>query len=268
MNILKCLILLVSVIFTQQSLQAKKPQKKVDSQVLHVDGEFEDAGDEELKFLRDELKNVKNLRRGYKQKAKVYGKLTEESEQLKENFESYIGNRVEYEGAIGDYNKTMECLKSGDATKCQPEKKAKAKAQEKTVPVSSERGQMQQRPLQQTNYIFEDNVSSKMSAPARIRAAGGKVDFVRDIDQRIAQRGQELLGCYKSGGYSQQGVLKVQLKIAPNGNLNHLGFEDTTQINDPRVVNCLARVLYTIQYPNTPSRRVTTVRKPFVFNLM
>ena len=240
------------------------PKKKVNSATLHIEGEFKEQ-DQELKFLKDELSNVKGLKRGYKKKAKVYNKLTEESEQLKENFESYIGHRVEYEKAIDGYNKTIECLKGGDAMKCRPdllkEEKAK-KAQRKRRPQ-----RRQAPPISYADYEdFSDNVGLSMSAPVRKRPAA--TGFIREVDLRISQRGQELLSCYRKGRYSQQGVLKVQLKIAPNGNLHHLGFEDTTQINDPRVVTCLSQVLYSINYPETPGQKVTTVRKPFVFNWM
>lgn len=253
--------MILSVLLLSNLANAEQPKKKVDSATLHVDGEFKE-GDQELKFLKDELKNVKGLKRGYQKKAKVYNKLTEESEQLKDNFESYIGHRVEYESAIGDYNKTIECLKNGDALKCRPDllkEKKKKKAQRR-------------RPAPQPVYDsyqddmeFEDTISQSYAAPKRTNYPSS---FVKEIDQRIAQRGSELLRCYRLGKYSQQGVLNVQLKIAPNGNLSHLGLEDTTEINNPKVITCLSRVLYSISYPMPPSKVVTTVRKPFVFNIM
>lgn len=237
-------------------------KKKVNSATLHIDGEFKE-GDQELKFLQDELKNVRGLRRGYNKKAKVYGKLTEESEQLKENFETYIGHRVEYEKAIDGYNKTIECLKSGDALKCRPDKAGKSKNQK------SKRASKRRTAPAQASYgdlMLEDELAVQMSAP--IRHPQKSQEFVSEIDNRISSKTGELLSCYRMGRYSQQGVLKVQLKIAPSGNLSHLGFEDTSQINNPRMVNCVARVLYSLQYPRTPHGKVTTVRKPFVFNLM
>lgn len=249
------------------SAEAKPDKKnKVNSATLHIDGEFKE-GDQELKFLKDELKNVRGLKRGYKKKAKVYGKLTEESEQLKENFETYIGHRVEYEEAIDGYNKTIECLKSGDALKCRPDKKGKSKQQRA-------KKQVKRRPAPtQASYddlMFEDNLAMQMSAPHRGNGESShkSQEFIREIDTRISTKTGELLSCYRMGRYSQQGVLKVQMKIAPSGNLSHLGFEDTSQINNPRMVNCVARVLYSLQYPRTPHGKVTTVRKPFVFNLM
>lgn len=238
---------------------ATNPKKKVDSKTIQIDGEFKED-DQELKFLKDELGNVKGLKRGYQKKAKVYNKLTHESEQLKENFEAYIGHRVEYESAIADYNKTIECLKNGDALKCRPDlvgekKKQKPVAQKRKAPA----------PVYEEPVYFEDELPQTYSAPKRATVPTG---FISEIDQRIAQRGDDLLRCYRQGKYSQQGVLKVQLQIAENGNLSHLGLEDTTQINNPKVITCLSRVLYSIQYPAPPSRKVTTVRKPFVFNLM
>lgn len=248
-------------VFVAPKALATQPKKKVDSKTIQIDGDFKEE-DQELKFLKDELSNVKGLKRGYKSKAKVYNKLTQESEQLKENFENYIGNRVEYESAISDYNKTIECLKNGDALKCRPDllkqEKPKAKVQKKQQPQAV-----------YTNYdddlMMEDTLSQSMAAPRR---AAVPTAFISEIDNRIAQRGDELLRCYRLGKYSQQGVLQVQLQISENGNLSHLGLEDTTQINNPKVISCLSRVLYSINYPAPPSRKVTTVRKPFVFNLM
>jgi len=246
-------------LFSFPKALASTPKKKINSETLHVDGSFKES-DEELKFLKGELNNVKGLKRGYKKKAKVYNKLTQESEQLKENFENYIGNRVEYESAISDYNKTIECLKNGDATKCRPD----LAKQQKRAPKKQVKRQRQQAPVYYEEDLLQDDVSVNYAAPKR----GNTNPFITEIDNRIASRGSELLGCYKIGKYSQQGVLKVQLQIAPNGNLSHLGLEDTTQINNPKVISCLSRVLYSINYPMPPSRKVTTVRKPFVFNLM
>ena len=253
-------LLLLGVFAT--NIQAAKPKKKVNSATLHVDGEFNKNEDQELKFLQDELKNVKGLKRGYKRKAKVYQKLTDESEQLKENFESYVGNRVEYEHAIGDYNTTIECLKSGDATKCRPDLAKKKRGKEKATPVK--RVPQVRRSAPETF----DTVGTTMAAVKRPVSNSRARDFLREVDSRISSRDRELLSCYRKGGYSQQGVLKVQLKISGNGNLGHLGFEDTSQINDRRVVTCLSQVLYSISYPSTPSGKMTTVRKPFVFHLM
>lgn len=260
------IFVILAILGIQSSLQAKEKKaaskNKVNSPTLHIDGEFKEE-DQELKFLKDELSNVKGLKRGYKRKAKVYNKLTEESEQLKENFETYIGHRVEYEKAIDGYNKTIECLKGGDAMKCRPD----LLKNEKPKKVKRAQSRRQAPPVSYTSYDdLTDDVSLSMSAPMRSRPQAK--GFIREIDLRISQRGQELLRCYRNGRYSQQGVLKVQLKIAPNGNLQHLGFEDTSQINDPRVVTCLSQVLYSINYPETPSQKVTTVRKPFVFNWM
>jgi hypothetical protein len=58
----RCLILLLIFSLSSGSLFAGKPQNKVDSPTLHVDGEFSEK-DQELKFLKDELKNVKGLKR-------------------------------------------------------------------------------------------------------------------------------------------------------------------------------------------------------------
>lgn len=255
------LFILGTCLLSPNSWSKEKKKKQVNSATLHIDGEFKE-GDQELKFLKDELRNVKGLKRGYKNKAKVYGQLTEESEQLKENFETYIGHRVEYEKAIDGYNKTIECLKNGDALKCRPDK-LKNNTKNNTKKVAKQRAVPQ---VSSSDYLYEDSLDLKMSATER--KPKRSQNFVNEVDLRISHKSQELLSCYKMGRYSQQGVLKVQMKIAPSGNLSHLGFEDTSEVNDPRMINCLARVLYSVRYPETPGGRVTTVRKPFVFNLM
>jgi len=249
------LILCISFTLSSNCFAEKKPKtRKVNSATLNVDGEFAN-NDEELTFLKNELKNVKGLKSGYKKKSKVFAKLTNESEELKEHFENYIENRVDYEKAIGDYNKTIECLKNGDALKCRPDLAKNSSRRRRAQRV------VRQRPAQ-------DYVGTSMAAPRRNESKNTVKNFVRDVDLLVAQKDGELLSCYRAGRYSQQGVLKVQLKISPNGNLGHLGFEDTTQVNDPRVIRCVSKVLYSINYPATPDGRTKTIRKPFIFNLM
>jgi len=256
------MLLCISFTFSSMSFAAQKPEaRKVKSATLNVDGEFENQ-DEELNFLQNELRNVRGLKTGYKRKSKVFQKLTNESEELKSHFESYIESRVDYEKAIGDYNKTIECLKSGDAVQCRPDLANKKKEQARPAARQVRR----ERPI--TRQEVQDYVGSSMSANLR-KSSGDEIqNFIRDVDLKVAQRDSELLSCYRAGGYSQEGVLKVQLKISPNGNLGHLGFEDTTQVNDPRVIRCLSKVLYSINYPSTPDGRTKTIRKPFIFNLM
>ena len=253
-----CTLLCISFTFASKSFAAAGQEtKKVNSATLHVDGDFE-TKDEELNFLQSELKNVKGLKTGYKRKSKVFEKLTNESEELKDHFESYIENRVDYEKAIGDYNQTIACLKDGDALKCRPDL---AKAKKRKARVQQRRTARRQKPVQ-------DYVGTSMAVPLRKSSANDINGFIRDVDLRVAQRDHELISCYKEGGFTQEGVLKVQLKISPNGNLGHLGFEDTREVNDPRVIRCLSKVLYSINYPQTPDGRTKTIRKPFIFNLM
>lgn len=253
------LILCISFTLSSNCFAQKRPKtQKVNSATLNVDGEFAN-NDEELSFLQNELKNVKGLKSGYKKKSKVFSKLTTQSEELKENFENYIENRIDYEKAIGDYNKTIACLKNGDPLKCRPDlAKRHRRSQRKS----------QRRVVRQRS---QDSVRTSMAAPRRVARTNSKdslKNFIRDVDLLVAQKDGELLSCYRAGRYSQQGVLKVQLKISSNGNLGHLGFEDITQVNDPRVIRCVSKVLYSINYPATPDGRTKTIRKPFIFNLM
>ena len=266
-------------------------QTEVDGQTLHVDGAF--AGkknavetktastDDELKFLQSELNNVKGLKTGYKKKAKVYLKLSEESEELKDQFEGYLDNRVDYEKAISGYNGLVECLKTGDTKKCtKNDKRSRRRRKNGRGGDNMGNGQQQQQGQRAGNRsadaAYSDSLEIRQAAvkKQRMQRAGtnnnrgsNKIyDFVKEVDYRISLRQSDLVACYKRGGLNEEGVLKVVLKIAPNGVLNHIGFKDTTEINDRKIIRCVSRVLYSIVYPHTPSRKVTAISKPFVFN--
>lgn len=258
-------------------------QSEVDGQTLHVDGSFTvkekvvekkaPGTDDELKFLQSELNNVKGLKSGYKKKAKVYLKLSEESEELKDQFEGYLDNRVDYEKAISGYNTLVECLKTGDAKKCTDNgKKGRRTRRQK-------REQMNRQHDNAKNYkqgsqdAYSDSLEIRQAAVKRnVKVSRGTrsndkiYDFVKEVDYRISLRQSDLVACYKRGGLNEEGVLKVVLKIAPNGVLNHIGFKDTREINDRKIIRCVSRVLYSIVYPRTPNRKVTAISKPFVFN--
>ena len=257
------------------------PQEKVNSKTLHVDGAFankeqavdtETPKDDELNFLRNELNNVKNLKTGYKQKSKVYMKLSQESEELKDEFEGYLDNRVDYEGAISGYNALVECLKSGDAKKCTAKKKTKKSAKNESEELQLEGSpQAKKSAGNGMSSTYSDSLEIRQAAMRRRAPRGGRRgygsnNFVREVDYRVAMRQSDLISCYRKSGLKNEGVLKVVLKIAPNGNLNHLGFKDTTHVNDRGLINCVTRVLYSIVYPQTPNRKIVAVSKPFVFN--
>jgi hypothetical protein len=287
---MKNLIILALLTFCVISMTAEaKYQKEIDGQTLHVDGtytaqttevESKTATDDELKFLQSELNNVKSLKTGYKKKAKVYTKLAQESDELKGEFEGYLDNRVDYEEAISGYNGLVECLKTGDATKCtDSKKKSRRNKQGQGQQVQKNHNnndQVYNKPAYKngSDKAYSDSLEIRQAAVKKSYAApkmkksakNAMYKFVQEVDYRISMRQSDLVACYKRGGLNEEGVLKVVLKIAPNGALNHIGFKDTTEINDRKVIRCVSRVLYSIAYPRTPNRKVTAISKPFVFN--
>ena len=291
---MKKLILAATMTICASSYAHASNQTQVDNQTLHVDGSFTDksqavekksGNDDELKFLQSELNNVKGLKSGYKKKSSVYLKLSEESEELKDQFEGYLDNRVDYEKAISGYNGLVECLKTGDAKKCTKSGKRNRKGQNArngnyNESTSSNTQGAQSGNGQGMNSTYSDSIEIRQAALKKSRASQGsrsgsvKVsrksvstnNFVRDVDYRVAMRQSDLVACYRRSNMSNEGVLKVVLKIAPNGNLNHLGFKDTRHINDKNLIRCVSKVLYSIVYPETPNRRIVAVSKPFVFN--
>lgn len=301
---MKKVILVVATTICASSYAHAYNQSNVDSQTLHVDGSYTDksqavekkAGkDDELKFLQSELNNVKNLKTGYKKKAGVYLKLSEQSEELKDQFEGYLDNRVDYEKAISGYNGLVECLKTGDAKKCTRSGKKRRNRGNHNGGHHNNNSTNSERSGYNTTSSTRGSVnghgsSSTYSDSIEIRQAGLKKrgpsygssnrsvkvtrsskssstnSFVRDVDYRVAMRQSDLVACYKRSSMNDEGVLKVVLKIAPNGNLNHLGFKDTRHVNDKKLIRCVSKVLYSIVYPETPNRRIVAVSKPFVFN--
>jgi len=216
-------------------------------------------------------------------------KLSQESEELKDEFEGYLDNRVDYEHAISGYNTLVECLKSGDATKCTKSKKKKKYVKEtvnseeayelnfeKDAKPSTTKTTTKTKTSHGMNSTYSDSLEIRQAAVKKraprvstrrtSRRGFSSSNFVREVDYRVAMRQSDLISCYRKSGLKDEGVLKVVLKIAGNGNLNHLGFKDTTHVNDRKLINCVSRVLYSIVYPQTPNRKVVAVSKPFVFN--
>jgi hypothetical protein len=260
---------LVITLFLISNVALAAKNSKVDGKTINIDGHYNETKnvqvDEELKSLRTELKNVKTLKKNYQKKEKMYGKLVQESEGLKENFENYLEQRDEWNDAIGGYNQLLECTKSKSAKDClkrRPKKKA------------IDRGTRRQK--QSRNYApsnFEDDLafddmnmdSVTMSNSATSRPGLG--NYIRSFDQSVAGKAMDLNLCYKQSQTKQQGTLPVMMKVGPNGRLDHLTFIDTTQIYNRYLVNCLTRVLYSINYPRTPNNKLVSIKKIFTFEL-
>lgn len=258
-------------------IMAAKSGKTVNGKAINIDGHYQDTEkvevDEELKSLRSELKNVRNLKKNYQKKEKVYGKLVQESEGLKENFESYLEQRDEWNDAIGGYNQLLECTKNKAAKECLKRKSKKkvapgvapsnkdVRAQGKTQPVQKE--SLREQWENEIRDMEMDNVSQRSSAPARSTYD----QFIRNLDQKVASKAIDLNHCYKRSRTKQEGILPVMLKVGPGGRLDHLTFMDTTQIYNRYLVNCITRVLYNIDYPKTPNNNLVSIKKVFTFEL-
>ena len=268
--------LVITLFLVSNVALAAKDASKVNGKEINVDGYYKEQTntqvDEELKSLRAELKNVKNLKKNYQKKEKVYGKLVQESEGLKENFENYLEQRDEWNDAIGGYNALLECTKSKKAKDCLKRKRrSKKKAIGRGTRRSGNSGSysdfdgMDDLSYNGMDDMELDSVTMSQSAPTR--STSGIGNYIRSFDQSVASKAMDLNLCYKQSRTKQQGVLPVMMKVGPNGRLDHLTFMDTTQIYNRYLVSCLTRVLYSINYPQTPNQKLVSIKKVFTFEL-
>jgi hypothetical protein len=276
---MRLLIFLSIISIIQCSIQAQTPAGKVNNATIHVDGQFKNQQttpsdtpaitDEEIQFLNSELKNVRNLKKGYQKKQRLYGKLVKESDGLKENFESYIEQKGEWEEAIGGYNKLLECTQSKKVAECMSGKKKKRVEREVAPTARPKRRVRRRRPVEnQDDFNDWDELSSIQASPMRLApAVKNQTPYAHKVDKVIAGQAYQLNRCYTRARTHQEGRLPVLLKIGPSGQLDHLGWIDTTQIYAPKLLSCLSNVLYSIQYPMPPQREITSVKKLFLFEL-
>lgn len=273
--------LVITLFLVSNVALAANGANKVNGKEINVDGYYKEQTntqvDEELKSLRTELKNVKNLKKNYQKKEKVYGKLVQESEGLKENFENYLEQRDEWNDAIGGYNALLECTKSKKAKDCL---KHKRRSKKKNMRSGTRRSQntgsypandgwddLSYGDLDDMNGMGMGMDSVSMSTSAPTRSSAGMSNYIRSFDQSVASKAMDLNLCYKQSRTKQQGVLPIMMKVGPNGRLDHLTFIDTTQIYNRYLVSCLTRVLYSINYPQTPNQKLVSIKKVFTFEL-
>lgn len=216
----------------------EKKKTIADQETLYIDGELSEKksakvpdgapGDEEEKFLGNELGRMKGMSKGYERKNKIIEKMTEVSEVLKENHLQYVEGRADYEEAISEYNQQVECVKQKGVRECSGKKKKGEKKRDE--PINVER----------------------------------YVDRVRDA---IAVRHRELQGCYESHGNYLTGRMETNLEINGSGTLVHVGFPTLDQGKAKGLANCFTSVLSEIKYPETNDGNSVRVLMPFRLKL-
>jgi hypothetical protein len=75
--------------------------------------------DDELKFFRNELSNIKNLKTGFKKKATVLDNLNQEAQTLNSEHKTYARKKIKYNSQIDKYKANQACLaKTNNVDKC------------------------------------------------------------------------------------------------------------------------------------------------------
>jgi hypothetical protein len=81
--------------------------------------EMINTDDAELKFFRNELDNIKNLKTGFKKKATVLDNLNQEAKTLNSEHKTYAKKKIQYNSQIDQYKANQACLaKTNDVDKC------------------------------------------------------------------------------------------------------------------------------------------------------
>lgn len=81
--------------------------------------EMINTDDEELKFFRNELNSIKNLKTGFKKKATVLDSLNQEAQTLNSEHKTYAKKKIQYNSQIDQYKANQACLaKTNDVEKC------------------------------------------------------------------------------------------------------------------------------------------------------
>ena len=99
------------IIFISQFVFANEQTSKVQPEAIDIVGtEKILVDDEELKFLENELMNVKSLKKGYKKKSNVLTDLNSEAEGLTKDFSEYANKRNRYDSILSDYKEKQKCM--------------------------------------------------------------------------------------------------------------------------------------------------------------
>ncbi len=241
------------------------------SKDIYIDGEAKEkpaaainkipVEDDELKFFKNELQNVKNLNKSFKIKSKTLAKMAEEADQLKEQHLEYMENRIDWEVAIDDYNKQADCM-SKDPKSCSKFLKPKRKSRNQEAAPEASRAPINQQPVEMM-MLPDEMMMDTGSAPAR--AEFSTKDFVSGVDSVIAANSDLLGDClnrYASDTRRDFSVVYAQLTINQHGALSHLGIENPEAIPNRDLLSCMSTVLHSLVYPSGNAREVK-VRKPF-----
>ncbi len=99
------------LIFISRTLFAEDQTNDVRPEAIDIVGtENIVVDDDELKFLENELKNVKTLKQGYKKKSKVLTHLNTEAKGLSEDFSDYATKRNQYDSILAEYQEKQKCM--------------------------------------------------------------------------------------------------------------------------------------------------------------
>lgn len=96
---------------------------------------------------------------------------------------------------------------------------------------------------------------------------GEYTQYAREVGREISNHSQQFKGCYKRREQEVSGLIKAMIKIAPNGEIDHIHFPNVTNFNNDKVLSCVASVLHKLNFKNTPGRKQVTLLQPFYFNL-
>ncbi len=236
----------------------------VKSKDIYIDGQAKENSasspvnkipveDDELKFFKNELQNVKNLNKSFKLKSKTLAKMAEEADQLKEQHLEYMENRIDWEVAIDDYNKQADCM-SKNPKSCAKFLKPKKKSRREEAPQNQAPMEMMM-PTQDLGMISHEPEVTSFN----------ERDFVAGVDSVIAANSDLLGDClnrYAPNRGRDFSVVYAQLTINKNGALSHLGIENPEALPNRDLLSCMSSVLHSLAYP-AGNKNEIKVRKPF-----
>lgn len=231
--------------FSNEAQNEAAPTTSVNNETINIDGEFHEqvapevvetkkdpeaefVDDEELKTLKNELKEIRNLNTGFEKKTETFTEMKETATKLNENHSEYLKGRTEYEKTISAFRMKQECLKTKDAKDCinldtrTPEEKA----------------------------AFNKAIRSEFSSVIQNK----KFEF-QACYQNVLKNQKPF-----------EDTLTVLVKINKNGEASHVAFENMKGLYDTKIQNCVTKVIYEIQLVNRPYSDVT-FRQVLNFNI-
>lgn len=263
-------LVFIALIYSSQTF-ASQAAAKLQSPDLYIDGTVKEKSevvlekvaveDDELKFFKNELDNVKNLNKSFKQKSKTLAKMAEEAEQLKEQHLDYMENRIEWESTIDEYNKQADCMAKN------PKECSKFLGRDhKKRNRGDGRATRQNSPIQQ-EFVEEIPLGFNELAPVQIEKSTSfdQRKYVESVDSVIAANADLLSDCLSRYASNARdfAVVYAQLSINSAGSLSHLGIENPEAVPNRQVLSCVSSVLHSLAYP--AASKDMKIRKPFSF---